>query len=268
MSTSMFKKALLLPLAFMSGLITFGTAVADDSTKSIQPTVVLVHDAFTDGSSWSKVIPLLQAKGVRVVAVQNNLDSLAGDVEETRRVIESQPGPVVLVGHAWGGTVITEAGSADQVVALVYVAAFAPDVGQSTAELGKTYPTPPGLAHLVTDRSGYLTLSEEGMRKNFAEDLRSSDVTMMLATQGSINSKALDEKVSTAAWKTKPTWYIISTDDRMINPLLERHLALEMRAWIAVLPTGHVPMQSRPVDVTRVILDAVKSVQPAKVAVR
>lgn len=255
----MLKYTLLLPLAFVLGLTMFSAAHADDSLKNSKPTVVLVHGAFADVSSWSKVIALLQARGVQVVVVQNSLDSLASDVAQTRRVIANQPGRVVLVGHSWGGTVITEAGGIDQVAALVYIAAFAPDAGQSTGELGKNYPAPPGLAYLVPDQNGYLSLSEKGMKKHFAQDLRASEVSVMLATQSPINGKAFDEKVSTAAWKTKPSWYIVSDQDHMISPYLERDLAKKIGAKITHLPTSHVPMQSRPADVAMVILAAVEA---------
>ena len=237
----------------------FGAAHATEAPKSLQPAVVFVHGAFADGSSWSKVISILQAKGVKAVAVQNALDSLGGDVAATKRAIENQPGRVVLVGHSWGGTVITEAGGHDQVAALVYVAAFAPSVGQSSSELGKDYPPAPGLANLAPDKAGYLWLSDEGLRKYFAQDLPKSDLDVMVATQGPVAAKAFDEKVSTAAWTTKPSWYIVAENDHMIVPKLQHALAKKIGAKVTSLPTSHVPQQSRPVDVAKVILAAVKA---------
>ncbi|GAB3252277.1 alpha/beta fold hydrolase [Chitinimonas naiadis] len=236
-----------------------GFAHAAEAPKSNTPSVVIVHGAFADGSDWAKVIPFLQAKGVKVTAVQNSLDSLASDVVTTKRVIASQSGRVVLVGHSWGGTVITEAGTDDKVAALVYVAAFAPSVGEATGELGKEYPKPEGLNHLVPDQAGYLSLSEEGMSKYFAQDLPKSQTAIMTATQGPIQAKAFGDKVTTTAWSSKPSWYIVADKDQMIQPALQRDFAKKINAKTSSLPTSHVPQQSRPADVAKVILDAVQA---------
>jgi pimeloyl-ACP methyl ester carboxylesterase len=210
------------------------------------PSVVIVHGAFADGSDWSKVIALLQAKGVHVTAVQNPLTSLADDAAATQRAIALQPGKVVLVGHSWGGTVITEAGGGDKVASLVYVAAFAPDAGQSTAELGKPYPPPPGLAFLQPDSAGFVRLTPEGMSRHFAQDLPAKQSAVMSATQGPIQAKAFDEKVSVAAWKGKPSWYIVATQDHMIQPQHQRDMARRIGARVTELKTSHVPQQSQP----------------------
>ncbi len=178
---------------------------AATAAQTAQKTVVLVHGAFADCSSWNKVIPLLQAKGLKVVAVQNPLTSLADDVAAAKRVIDSQTGPVILVGHSWGGTVITEAGGHDKVAALVFVAAFAPDVGESTADLGKNGPPPPGSASIRPDSAGFLYLTPEGVAKDFAQDLPASQTKLMAVTQGPIFAKAFEDKVTNAAWKDKPT---------------------------------------------------------------
>lgn len=223
---------------------------------SAQTTVVLVHGAFADGPSWDKVIALLQAKGIKVVAVQNPLTSLADDVAATKRVIAAQGGPVVLVGHSWGGTVITQAGDDAKVAALVFVAAFAPDEGQATSDLGKDGPAPPGLASIQPDASGYLYLTPDGVAKHFAQDLPPAQTRVMAATQGPIFGKTFDEKVTTAAWKTKPSWYIVAEKDHMIQPDLERAMAKKIKAKTTSLPTSHVPMQSRAKDVAAVILAA------------
>jgi len=226
-----------------------------------QKTVVLVHGAFADGSSWEKVIPILQAKGVRVVAVQNPLTSLADDVAATKRAIDAQSGPVILVGHSWGGTVITEAGANDKVAALVYVAAFAPDAGQSSNDLGKDGPPPPGLANIRPDSAGFLSLTPESVATNFAQDLPAAQTAVMAVTQGPIAGKAFDDKVGNAAWKTKPSWFIVSEKDRMIQPDLERAMAKKINAKTTALPTSHVPMLSRPNDVATVILAAAASIE-------
>ena len=231
-------------------------STAVHAQESAQKTVVLVHGAFADGSSWEKVIPLLQAKGLKVVAVQNPLTSLADDVAATKRALDAQNGPVVLVGHSWAGTVITEAGVHETVAALVYVAAFAPDVGESTADLGKGSPPPPGFETIKPDAAGFLFLTPEGVAKNFAPDLSAAQTKVMAATQGPIFGKTFDEKVTNAAWKTKPSWYIVAAKDRMIQPDVERAMAKKINATTTTLPTSHVPMLSRPRDVAAVIVAA------------
>jgi len=228
------------------------------AATSASPSVVLVHGAFADGSDWAKVIPLLQAKGVNVVSVQNPLTSLEDDVAAAKRAIDAQPGKVVLVGHSWGGTVITEAGGNDKVASLVYVAAFAPDAGQNSGELGKGYPAPPGFAHIAADASGFLRLTPEGMSKHFAQDLPTATTRVMAVTQGEIQAKAFEQKVSAAAWKTKPSWYIVSSADHMIQPALQRDMAKRIGAHVTTLNTSHVPQQSQPAKVAEVILDAVR----------
>jgi pimeloyl-ACP methyl ester carboxylesterase len=236
-------------------------AAADPALRpdaAAMPSVVLVHGAFADGSDWARVIALLQARGVHVTAVQNPLTSLADDVAATRRAIAAQPGKVVLVGHSWGGTVITEAGAGDQVAALVYVSAFAPDASQSSGELGQGFPTPPGLAALSADASGFLHISDAGMRTHFAFDLPPARAAVMAATQGPIAAKAFDETVSVAAWRTRPSWYVVSTRDHMIAPELQRALARRIGAHLTELPTSHVPQEAEPAKVAAVILDAVQ----------
>ncbi|KPC53771.1 alpha/beta fold hydrolase [Amantichitinum ursilacus] len=224
------------------------------------PTVVIVHGAFADGSDWSRVIPYLQAKGIKVTAVQNSLDSLEGDVAAAQRAITNAPGRVVLVGHSWGGTVITQAGNDPKVAALVYVAAFAPDAGQSTADQGKQYPVPEGIKHLQADAAGYLSLSADGVASYFAQDLPRSRTDVMAATQGPIAAKAFGEKVTAAAWSTRPNWYIVSSNDRMIQPELERDYAKKLNAKTTTLPSSHVPQQSHPDEVAKVIIEAVEAV--------
>jgi pimeloyl-ACP methyl ester carboxylesterase len=245
------------------GALAFAAALhvqaADTSAASALPSVVLVHGAFSDGSDWNQVIARLQAKGVRVVAVQNPLTSLEDDVAAARRAIDAQPGKVVLVGHSWGGTVITEAGAHEKVSALVYIAAFAPDAGQSSAELGKNYPKPPGLDFVSADADGFLRLSPEGVAKHFAQDLPAAKTAVMAATQGPIRAKAFEQTVSVAAWKTKPSWYVLTEADHMILPAQQRDMAKRIGAKVTAVPTSHVPQDVRPDAVAAVILDAVKS---------
>ncbi|HEY9065654.1 MAG TPA: alpha/beta hydrolase [Burkholderiaceae bacterium] len=235
------------------------TAVTDsraDQAPSAAPSVVLVHGAFADGSDWSQVIERLLARGVHVTAVQNPLSSLEDDVAATQRAIARQPGKVVLVGHSWGGTVITQAGIHDKVAALVYVAAFAPDAGQTTAELGKKYPAPIGFSYLSKDPAGFLALSDEGVRRHFAQDLPASRTAVMAATQGPIQAAAFDQPVSEAAWKSRPSWYVLTEDDHMIPPAQQRDMAARIGARVTTLRTSHVPQEVHPDRVTAVILDA------------
>ena len=220
------------------------------------PTVVLVHGAFADGSAWNRVIPLLQAKGLKVVSVQNPLTSFEDDVAATKRVLDEQTGPVVLVGHSWGGVVITQAGAHERVKSLVYVAAFAPDEGQSVAELAKDYPVPEGFNHLVKDKAGFLSLTPEGMAKHFAQDLPAAETRLMTVTQGPVNSAVFEAKPTAAAWKNHKSWYIVSKNDHMIQPALEAAMARKIGATTVTLPTSHVPQASRAQDVAKVIIDA------------
>ena len=229
------------------------SAVAQEKGEK---TVILVHGAFADGSSWDKVIPLLQAKGLHVVAVQNPLTSLADDVAATKRAIDAQKGPVILVGHSWAGTVITEAGASDKVTSLVYVAAFAPDVGESSNDVVKGAPPPPGSSSVYADPAGYVYLTPEGVAHDLAPDLPAAQTKVMAVTQGPIFGKSFDEKVANAAWKAKPSWYIVAEKDRMIQPDVERAMAKKINAKVTSLPTSHVPMLSRPKDVAAVILAA------------
>ncbi len=254
MSHSTLKTALLASAILSSAALAPAHAAAND--QNADTTVVLVHGAFADGSSWDKVIPLLQAKGLKVVAVQNPLTSLADDVAAAQRVIDAQTGRVILVGHSWGGAVITQAGTSDKVKALVYVAAFAPSEGEASGDLGKDYPVPPGIATLKPDAAGFLYLPEESVRLNFAQDLPAATTKLMAATQGPIQGKAFGDKTTVAAWKNKPNYYIVSAKDRMISPRLEQAFAKKLNAVTTVLQTSHVPMLSQPKQVADVILAA------------
>ncbi len=217
--------------------------------------VVLVHGAFADGSSYSRVIPLLEAKGLHVTAVQNPLTSLADDVAATRRAIASQNGQVILVGHSWAGMVISEAGNDPKVAALVYIAALVPDDGQSSTDVVKPYPPSPGLAEAKPDAAGFLSLSRKGVDEDFVPDIPAAQRAIVYATQGPWNSAALADKVADPAWKTKPSWYIV-VNDRMLPPEYEQAIAKHIHARTTTLTTGHVPMLSMPNKVAAVIIDA------------
>ena len=221
--------------------------------------VVLVHGAWADGSSWAKVIPLLQKAGLNAVAVQNPLTSFEDDVAATKRAIALQDGPLILVGHSLGGVVITEAGADPKVAGLVYVAAFAPDIGVPVGDLGKGFADPPGLAELRPDAQGYLTMTTKGVMESFAPDLPVAQRRVIAATQGATNSSVFGARVSNAAWKDKPSWYVVATNDRMISPDLERQSAAKIGATTISIASSHVAMLSHPAEVAKLIIDAARA---------
>lgn len=242
-------------------------ALALNTNGSAQPNshplgvgnIVLVHGAFADGSSWSKVIPLLQARGLTVTAVQNPLTSLKDDVAATKRAINGQDGRVLLVGHSWTGAVITQIGTDPRVAGLVFVAAGAPNAGQSFSEMSQGYPTPPGIARLKADAAGFLAMPPSAIASDFAQDLPPSETAVMAVTQGPIAAACFSTKVTAAAWKTKPSWYIVAKYDRMIDPNLERALASKIKARTLQLDSSHAVMLSRPQQVAAFIANAASS---------
>lgn len=244
------------PLALAATLGADMARAQDASSAGRIRNVVLVHGAFADGSSYARVIPLLEAQGLRVTAVQNPLTSLADDAAAARRAIAIQDGPVVLVGHSWGGMVISEAGNDPRVAALVYIAALVPESGQSTNDVLKPYPPTPGLANVRPDEEGFLSLSRKGIDEDFVPDLPTHERSLVHATQGPWASSALEDRVMTPAWKTRPSWYI-AVNDRMLPPDYEQNIAKHINATTTTLSSGHVPMLSQPEAVAGVILDAV-----------
>jgi pimeloyl-ACP methyl ester carboxylesterase len=218
--------------------------------------VILVHGAWADGSSWSKVISLLLARGLRVTAVQLPLTSLKDDAATVKRALALADGPTVLVGHSYGGVVITEAGNDPKVAGLVYIAAFAPDVGQSAGSLGASAePAPMGL-EVRPDAAGFLKLTEAGVKNDFAQDLSPAEKNLLFAAQAPTAAAALGENVSTAAWKTKPSWYLVATNDRAIQPSLERAMAKTIKAKAVEVAASHVAMLARPQETADLILEA------------
>jgi pimeloyl-ACP methyl ester carboxylesterase len=242
-------------------LLIFGQAAAAAPAPGVR-NIVLVHGAFADGSSWARVIPILQANGYNVTAVQIPLTSLADDAAATQRALARQNGPVILVGHSWAGVVITEAGMDPKVVGLVYVAAFAPDQGEQVGELGKQYPPPPALASPNVDDKGFLTLSPDAFKK-FGSDLPEKDALVAAATHGPIAASAFGAQVSVVAWPPKPSWYIVSILDQAIAPDEERFFAKRMKATTTELKASHVSMLSQPKAVAAVIMDAASKASPA-----
>ncbi|WP_416412523.1 alpha/beta fold hydrolase [Pantoea sp. App145] len=252
------KKFLFSTLAAVTLTASFASLAAQENPAV--NTVVLVHGAFADGSSWNRVIPLLQSHHVKVIAVQLPLTSLQDDVAATQRAIDRAPGNVVLVGHSWGGTVITEAGNNPRVKGLVYVAAFAPSAGQSTGDLAGSYPSPPGSAGIAKTPDGFLYLPAPTVAQDFAQDSPASQQKLLTVTQGPIRAAAFGDKVSHAAWTQKPSWYLVSTEDRMINPDLERAMAQRIHASVSSVAASHTSMLSHPASVAQVITRAVDGV--------
>ena len=238
-----------------------GMGSVAQAAEAPKTTVVLVHGAFADGSSWNRVIPLLQARGLEVVAVQNPLSSLADDASAARRAIDAAPGPVVLVGHSWGGAVITEAGDNTKVKALVYVAAFALDKGESVNDLLKAGPPPSWAAKLRRDSGGFLTLPPEVVAKDFAQDLPPDETKLMAATQGPWSERCTADVLSVGAWRGRPSWYLLAENDHMIDPNAQAAMAARIGAMITRVAASHVPMLSHPQQVASVIVAAATSIR-------
>jgi pimeloyl-ACP methyl ester carboxylesterase len=230
-----------------------------DNPLAVGPTVVLVHGAWADGSSWRLVIPYLLKKHVPVVAVQNPTSSLVDDVEATRRALAAIKGPIVLVGHSWGGAVITEAGNDPKVKALVFVAAFAPKAGESVGDQVGAHVPPPALSKIVDKGDGFLMLSEEAWIADVAHDLPKQDARVLAVVQTPLPKVTFGEKITEAAWASRPNWYIVSADDRAVSVELERTLAAAMKAKTTELQASHMSLLSMPDAVAGVILDAVVS---------
>lgn len=242
--------------------VTLG-AQADEPAAQVQPgaaaparNVVLVHGLYADGSSWAKVIPLLQAKGLNVTAVQNPTTSLQDDVAAVRRALAQQDGPTVLVGHSYGGMVISEAGLDPKVTGLVYIAARAPDAGEDYAALAKKYPPGPAGAGLKWEADGFGALSEQAFLRDFAGDLPAAEARVYYAVQQRVGKAVLQARTTVAAWRQKPSWYAVSAQDRTINPDLERFMARRMGAQTIELQSSHVAMLSHPREVADLILQA------------
>ena len=229
-----------------------------------KPAIVLVHGAFADGSSWSKVIPMLQAKGYRVTAVQNPLTSLADDVAATNRVINLQTEPVILVGHSWAGVVITEAGNNPKVSSLIYVSALAPDSGQSIVDVVAGFPPAPYEKTLIKDEGGFLWLPPATIATDFAQDLTPTEKGIIAATQVPWFSGCITDKVTKAAWRDKPSWWVMGENDRMVAPALQAKMAAQIKAKVTRVKTSHVAMLADPKAVTDVIIDVATRVPSGK----
>jgi pimeloyl-ACP methyl ester carboxylesterase len=242
--------------AALLSLMWFMIPAASFAAAPAVKTVLLIHGAWADGSSWSKVIPLLQARGFHVVSVQIPLTSLADDVAATQRAMALETGPLILVGHSYGGVVISQAGNDQKVVGLVFVAAHAPDEGQSGLSLAQANPTPV-VNDIVSDASGFLSLTETGIFQDCAPELSTLEQNILLATEIPTSGNSLGAPLSVApAWKSKPNWFIVAGRDRVISPQLEQSEAQQMNAAILTLPSCHVVMLEEPFAVAGFIQDA------------
>jgi len=221
---------------------------------SNKPNVVLVHGAWADGSSWSEVIRTLQASGFTVTAPQFPLTSLAADVARLRQVLKRQKGPTIIVGHSYGGQVMTALGTdVANVVALVYVAAFGLDQGESLGKLLGAGPPTPSLAHLIVDEQAYAWIPEEDFVTHFASGVEKSRAKVMFAVQQGLSMSTFEDVMAVPAWKSIPSWYLVATKDEAIPPDAERLFAKRMGATTTEVPAGHLAMASHPAEVVRLI---------------
>ena len=254
--------------SFVSALAVAGViGVADVPTACSAPpprtgpppkvkNVVLVHGAYADGSCWADVIPYLQARGMNVASVQNPLRTLEEDVQFAQRTLALLDGPTVLVGHSYSGMIVTQAGVDPKITALVYIAARAPDAGEDYTALAKKFPTPPASAGLITAPDGYAQLSEEAFLQDFAQDVDPIRAKTLYAVQGRISGELFSGKVTQAAWRTKPSFYAVSKNDRTIDPDLERFMANRMNATTIELDASHLSIVSKAKEVADLILQA------------
>jgi pimeloyl-ACP methyl ester carboxylesterase len=229
-----------------------------------RPNIVFVHGAWADGSCWAGVIERLQEAGFVVRAPQFPLTSLADDVARLRQVLGFQDGPTIVVGHSYGGQIMTALGDdAPNVVGLVYVAAFALDEGESLGALLAQGPVTPALAHRFVDQRGFVWLSEEDFVGHFAADVDDQPARVMWAVQQPLTGSAFGEVMGTPAWKALPTWYLVATEDEAIPPDAERQFAARMGATTVEVSASHVAMVSRPDEVAALIERAAESVGAA-----
>jgi pimeloyl-ACP methyl ester carboxylesterase len=241
--------------SLLMGALAASKAGAQTAPGARANNIVLVHGLFADGSSWSEVIPLLQARGLNVTSVQNPLTTLDEAVAACRRVLDRQDGPTVLAGHSFSGMIVTEAGVHPNVSALVYVAARAPDAGEDYAALAARFPAPPASAGIVYDGDEG-RLSEEAFLRDFAGDLPAAKARALFAVQEPFQKALLTGRTSQAAWRSKPSFYAVSTQDRTINPELQRFMAKRMGANTVELPSSHVSLISHPREIAALILSA------------
>jgi len=264
------RRAVLKGTAALAGLaavqaagLTGAAAATQAGTSGGRPkaNVLLVHGAWVDGSSWSQVIAILQERGYNVVTVQLPLTSLAEDVAWTRHVLaERLEGPTVLAGHSYGGAVISGAATGvENVIGLVFASAFAPDEGESLGGLGSLFPPPPGLAHTQPDSLGFLWFDPAAVPTFFAQDIPLEEARVLASVQKPIAARSFTDLAGPPAWKTLPSWFLVSTQDRMINPDLERFMAARISATTVEVRSSHASPASHPDVVARLIRAAARA---------
>ena len=243
-------------LAVVMVVMNLFAASAAFAQKKTAKNIVIVHGAFADGSGWKKVYDILVKKGYHVSIVQNPLTSLQDDVTATTNVLDKQDGPVVLVGHSWGGTVITQAGTHDKVASLVYVAAFQPDKGENTIQWVKSAPAAPENGILAPDDKGLVYYGKDKFHDGFAGDLPVAETDFMYASQQPIVAASFGTPVTEAAWRTKPSYAIVATEDKSIVPDVERNMYKRAGAKVTEVKGSHVIFMSKPAEVAKVIIEA------------
>ncbi len=251
--------------SLLTGLGTLAAGAAADNPsngpgRAAKPVIILVHGTWADGSSWRRVIPLLQEDGYSVIAVQDPLTSLADDVATTKRVIDAQTGPVVVVGHSYGGVVMTQAAAGELAVkALVYIAGYAPDTGESVGTLNALFPATPVATALVPDAAKFLTIDPVKFHGVFCADLPKDEADVLEAVQKPVFYACFGQPVADAAWKTIPSWYLVSRQDRVISPDLERFMAKRMGAHTFQIDSSHASLLSNSRTVADLIEQAAQS---------
>ncbi|CNL34042.1 alpha/beta fold hydrolase [Yersinia aleksiciae] len=224
--------------------------------------IILVHGAWADGSQWRNIIPALHAMGHRVIAIQNPLTSLADDVERTIKLTTALYGPTLLIGHSYGGMVITQVGHLQNVVGMVYLAAFAPDAGESLSSLFALRKPPIGAAYIRPDDNGFLWIDTDKFHENMCQDVDENEALVMALVQKPLAARAFTDKSAQPAWRVKPCWYQVSTEDRMLPVETQRGFAKRIQAQkIIELPASHASHISHPQQIIALIADAVNAVR-------
>ncbi|WP_421938633.1 alpha/beta hydrolase [Pedobacter sp.] len=237
------------------GSLTFLAQFAAAQEKNIK-NIVIVHGAFADGSGWRGVHDILVQKGYHVTVVQNPLTGLKDDIEATKRILDKQDGPTILVGHSWGGVVITEAGLHEKVAALVYVAAYQPDKGENTIKWASSLPSAPEFGILPPDDKGFVYYAKDKFHAGFAADLSKAETDFLFDSQQPIYAESFSTPVADAAWRTKPSYGIVATEDKSINPDIQRNMYKRSNTKITEVKGSHVIFASNPDAVARVIISA------------
>jgi len=247
-------------LASASFVATFSNPHHHPMSNAPKPNIILVHGAFANSSGWGPIISILEKDGYNVTGVENPLSSLEVDVATTKRVIQAQKGPTVVVGHSYGGAVITGAAEGESnVKALVYVAAFMPDAGETLGELTGRFPATPLGSALVPDAAGFLYIDRSKFHNAFCADLPEADARIMAATQKPLHGSVFAAKLAAAAWKTTPSYYVLPTDDLTINPDLERFFAKRAGSKVTEIKASHVVFISHAKEVAKIIEEAAEA---------